>query len=191
MTNSCLQIVVMGVASTGKTVVARRLAGEFGIEYVEGDDYHPQANIEKMATGIPLTDADRLPWLAALADLIERSHNGGKSSIVTCSALRRSYRDILRGTMTAHSVFFVHLNAGFDLLHARMLLRTGHFMPTALLKSQLDTLEPLAVDEDGAAIDISPPLDLVVAQAAMAIRSYADAHARAPRLCLGSATRGG
>ena len=95
-TNDCLQIVVMGISSTGKTVVARRLAEEFGLRFAEGDDFHSQRSVDKMAAGIPLTDEDRWPWLETLADLIARSHASHESSVLTCSALRRGYRDILR-----------------------------------------------------------------------------------------------
>lgn len=166
----CVQIVVMGVAGSGKTDVGQRLAAELGWPFVEGDDLHPQGNIAKMSAGIPLTDADRLPWLAALAEVIARSQAQGESTILTCSALRRRYRDILRNGLAARSVFFLHLHAGFALLRERLSGRSGHFMPVSLLQSQLATLELLQPDEYGSVVDVTPSLDIVVAQAVEIVR---------------------
>ena len=165
-------VVVMGVSATGKTAVGERLAGELGVDFLEGDSFHPQANIEKMSSGVPLTDEDRLPWLKALADEIGRHAKEGRSAVVTCSALRRSYRDLLRSGTP--DLFFVHLHAPFDVLEKRMAHRTKHFMPTSLLHSQFDTLEPLQDDESGALVDVSPPLDEVVADAVHAVRAHYD-----------------
>ena len=134
-------VVVMGVSATGKTAVGERLAADLGVEFLEGDSFHPEANIEKMSSGIPLTDEDRLPWLKALADELGRHAKEGRSVVVTCSALRRSYRDLLRGS--SPEVFFVHLHAPFEVLEKRMAHRTQQFMPTSLLQSQFDSLEPL------------------------------------------------
>jgi gluconokinase len=183
MTTDCLQFVVMGVTASGKTAVARRLAEEFGIPFAEGDDLHPQRNIDKMAAGIPLTDEDRLPWLETLADLLVRSQAAGTSTILTCSALRRGYRDVLRGKLPAQAVYFLHVHASFEVLHERMAHRTGHFMPAALLQSQFDTLEPLQPDEHGVVVDVTPSLDMVVEQAVAAIRTLADDTRDVPRLC--------
>ena len=166
-------VVVMGVSATGKTAVGERLAADLGVEFLEGDSFHPESNIEKMSSGIPLTDEDRLPWLKALADEIGRHAKAGRSVVVTCSALRRSYRDLLRGSTP--EVFFVHLHAPFEVLEKRMAHRTKHFMPTSLLQSQFDTLEPLQDDESGALVDVSPPLEEVVAAAVDAIRAHYDA----------------
>jgi gluconokinase len=157
----------MGVSATGKTSVAEELAEELGCEFVEGDSMHPSANIEKMRQGIPLTDEDRWPWLQAIADLVAVKDFEGTSTVVTCSALRRSYRDLLAG---AAPTFFVHLHAPFEVLEKRMHRRTKHFMPTSLLESQFDTLEPLGDDEDGAVVDVSPPLEDVVEEALNAVR---------------------
>lgn len=155
------QIVVMGVSGTGKSVVGHHIAEEMDMTYVEGDDHHPKANIDKMSEGHPLTDEDRRPWLEELAHLLAKNEVAGVSSVMGCSALRRSYRDILRSELPDHQVTFVHLEAGFDVLRKRMDTR-DHFMPSSLLQSQLDTLEPLQGDEDGEVIDVDAPLHTVV-----------------------------
>jgi gluconokinase len=157
-----MHVVVMGVTATGKTTIGQRLAEELGCEFIEGDSLHPRHNIEKMESGIPLTDEDRWPWLQAIAELVAVRDVEGVSTVVTCSALRRSYRDVLRD---AAPTFFVHLHAPFGVLEGRMRLRTKHFMPTALLQSQFDTLEDLGDDESGAVVDVSPAVDEVVEEA--------------------------
>lgn len=164
-----MHIVVMGVASTGKTTVAVQLAEDLGCEFIEGDDLHPRQNIEKMTQGIPLTDEDRWPWLQAIAELVAVKDFEGTSTVVTCSALRRSYRTVLS---EAVPMFFVHLDAPYEVLEARMQHRTKHFMPTTLLRSQFATLEPLGDDEQGAVVDVSPPLDEVVEEAVNAVRVH-------------------
>lgn len=164
-----MHVVVMGVSATGKTTVGEQLAEELGCEFIEGDELHPRANIEKMTQGIPLTDEDRWPWLLAIAELIAVKDLEGTSTVVTCSALKRSYRDVLRD---AAAVFFVHLHAPFEVLEARMQHRTKHFMPTALLRSQFETLEDLGDDESGAVVDVTPPLDEVVEEAVNAVRVH-------------------
>lgn len=171
MADGPLHLVVMGVTATGKTSVARRLAEELGWPFEEGDEHHPASNIEKMAAGVPLDDEDRRPWLEILAGLLGRDHAAGRSSVLTCSALRRSYRDLLRSEVPGESVFFVHLAADFEVLRDRMAQRTGHFMPASLLQSQFDTLEPLEPDERGTRVDVAPPLDQVVDEALAAVRS--------------------
>ncbi|MBB1159674.1 MULTISPECIES: gluconokinase [Amycolatopsis] len=150
-------IVVMGVSGSGKTTVGKAVAEELGVEYAEADTFHPQANIEKMTAGHPLTDEDREPWLAAIALWIaEHQESGG---VVSSSALKRRYRDVLRG---GWDVWFLHLHGSRDLLAERMKTRSGHFMPVSLLDSQLADLEPLEPDEPGETFDISlPPADLV------------------------------
>ncbi|PXX58680.1 gluconokinase [Nocardia tenerifensis] len=149
-------VVVMGVSGSGKSTVGRALAAELGVEYAEGDEFHPEANIAKMAAGIPLDDADRAPWLDLVAAWMGERTDGG---VVTCSALKRVYRDRLRAA--APDAFFLHLAAPRDELAHRMADRTGHFMPSSLLDSQLAALEPLAEDERGQTVDATrDPADL-------------------------------
>ncbi len=144
-------VVVMGVAGTGKTTIGPLLASRLGVPYAEGDDFHPEANIAKMSAGTPLDDTDRGPWLDAIgAWARERAGLGG---VVSCSALKRSYRDRLR--TAAPDLVFVHLSGDRALIEDRMGKRQGHFMPTALLDSQFATLEPLEADEAGVAVDVS------------------------------------
>jgi len=163
----------MGVSATGKSSVAAELGELLGLDYVEGDDLHPQANLDKMAEGIPLDDDDRRPWLEALAGVLGERHAADDDTIITCSALRRSYRDILRSGVPGSEVFFLHLHADFDVLLERMNQRTKHFMPASLLESQFDTLEPLEPDELGTVVDVAPPLETVVEEAAKQVRAYA------------------
>lgn len=162
-----VHVVVMGVSSTGKSLVGGRLAESLGAQFVEGDELHPQSNIDKMAEGTPLTDEDRWPWLEAIAERTQEVAAGGDSTVVTCSALKRAYRDVLRSA--TDDIFFVHLHGTFNLLAQRMREREGHFMPPALLQSQFETLEPLEEDEQGALVDVSPPPDVVVASALAAL----------------------
>lgn len=171
MSSGPVHIVVMGVSATGKTSVATEMAARLGYDFIEGDSHHPEANIAKMEAGTPLTDDDRMPWLKALAELLAERHAEGRSTVLTCSALRRSYRDVLRTAVPGGEIFFVHLNAPFDVLRDRMSQRTKHFMPTSLLQSQFDTLEPLEPDEAGAVVDVSPPLEDVVTDAVNRVRA--------------------
>lgn len=164
-----LHVVVMGVSATGKTTVGEHLADELGAAFVEGDELHPRRNIEKMTQGIPLTDEDRWPWLQAIAELVAVRDHEGISTVVTCSALKRSYRDVIRD---AAPTFFVHLHAPFEVLEARMQHRTKHFMPTTLLRSQFETLEPLGPDEEGTVVDVSPPEEEVLEEAVNAVRTH-------------------
>ena len=162
-------VVVMGVSATGKTTVAVQLAEELGCEFIEGDALHPRRNLEKMKSGVPLTDEDRWPWLQAIAEMVAVKDSEGTSTVVTCSALRRSYREVLS---SAAPTFFVHLHAPFEVLEQRMRSRTKHFMPTTLLQSQFDTLEELGDDEPGAVVDVSPVIDEVVEEAVNAVRVH-------------------
>lgn len=159
---AALHVVVMGVSGTGKSVIGERIAAGLGVTMTEGDRHHPRRNIEKMASGTPLTDEDRWPWLRTLGDLLADQHARGRSSVLACSALRRSYRDLLRGSLPPGAVFFVHLHASYDVLETRMNERE-HFMPASLLRSQLDTLEPLGQDEHGVVVDVAAPVEEVVA----------------------------
>ncbi|MFF7355477.1 MULTISPECIES: gluconokinase [Streptomyces] len=143
-------VVVMGVAGTGKTTIGPLLAARLGVPYAEGDDFHPQANIDKMSAGIPLDDSDRWPWLDAIGHWAHA--RAGLGGVVSSSALKRSYRDRLRAA--APGVVFVHLTGDRELIEGRMKQRQGHFMPTALLDSQFATLQPLEPDEAGVAVDV-------------------------------------
>jgi gluconokinase len=164
-----LHVVVMGVSGCGKTTVAERLREHLGLAFAEGDSYHPKANVDKMASGQPLTDEDRQPWLAELAAWTRQREAEGSSTVLSCSALRRRYRDVLRGADP--DTFFVHLHADFEVLAQRMRQR-AHYMPVSLLESQFDTLEPLGEGELGVTIDVTPPEAEVVAAAEAAIRSH-------------------
>lgn len=145
-------VVVMGPSGVGKTTVAKLIAERVGWRFAEADAFHPPANIDKMSKGVPLTDDDRWPWLALIRDWMSDEAAAGRDSVVTCSALKRSYRDVLRG---AHArVRFVALTASAKLVEARMAERKGHYMPVSLLASQFAALEPLAGDEDGVEIDV-------------------------------------
>ncbi|MFO1106608.1 MAG: gluconokinase [Amaricoccus sp.] len=153
-------IVVMGVSGCGKTTVGEGIAAALGWPFDEGDQDHPPANVAKMEAHIPLTDADRLPWLTILAGRIAGHERAGRSSVLSCSSLKRSYRDILR--VGAPHVRFVHLSGDPALLAARLGARRDHFFPADLLASQLADLEPLAPDEDGVTVDIAlSPADQV------------------------------
>jgi gluconokinase len=153
-------VVVMGVAGSGKTTVAGLLAGRLDLVLAEADEFHPAANIAKMSAGTPLTDADRAPWLEAIRDWLTAQADAGRAAVVTCSALKRSYRDVLCSARGA--VRFVHLDGSPDLLAGRIGERSGHFMPPTLLPSQLADLEPLADDEDGLAVDVAASPDEIV-----------------------------
>jgi carbohydrate kinase (thermoresistant glucokinase family) len=153
-------LVVMGVSGTGKSTVAVALQRRLGWPFAEGDELHPAQNVAKMAAGIPLEDADRWPWLDAIAAWTSGEAALGHSTVVTCSALHRSYRDRLRAA--SQDTFFVHLVGSPELLAGRLAARTGHFMPASLLPSQLETLEPLHEDEAGMAIDSAAGVEQIV-----------------------------
>lgn len=146
--------VVMGVSGCGKSAVGSLLASALGVPYVEGDDLHPSVNVAKMAAGTALDDADRAGWLDALRQRIATARAQGSGLVVSCSALKRSYRELLRGGDPA--LRFAHLDGPRELLERRM-QRPGHFMPPSLLDSQLRTLQPLQPDEAGIVLDIRQP----------------------------------
>ncbi len=153
-------VVVMGVAGCGKTSVGELLAKHLGWPFLEGDAFHPQINKDKMAAGTPLTDADRFPWLDEIAGAMRRHDAAGEDAIVTCSALKRSYRDRLRAG--AANVHFVHLTGTRAVLEQRIGARTGHFMPASMLDSQLATLQPPGPDEGAIIVDIDRTPERIV-----------------------------
>jgi gluconokinase len=146
-------VVVMGVSGSGKSVVGALLAAALGCQFCEGDDLHSRENVEKMSSGTPLTDADRLPWLHKIAQTIDGWRERGECSVLTCSALKRSYRNIIIGDRAG--VILVYLKGARALVHQRLIARHGHFMPVALLASQFATLEEPGPDEHPITVDIS------------------------------------
>lgn len=155
-------LVVMGVAGAGKTTVAQILAERLGWAYQEGDDLHPPANVAKMRGGTPLTDDDRWPWLGTIAAVIDGWIAEGRGGVVTCSALKRRYRDILIGDRPG--VRLVFLNGGADILSPRLASREGHYMPPTLLDSQFAALEPPTPDERPLVIAPDRPPEALVAE---------------------------
>lgn len=172
-------IVVMGVSGAGKTTIGEALASRLGTTFIDGDSYHPRANVEKMSRGEALTDRDRMPWLALIAGAmrghVARSEQAFKKqgadaapppipegcSVAACSALRRSYREYLT-QQAGEDIFYVFLGGSKEIIHSRMLNREGHFMPSQLLDSQFAALEPLASDEFGLTLDVQNPVDDLV-----------------------------
>lgn len=151
----------MGVSGSGKSLIGAALARELGVSFVEGDEYHPPENVERMSRGIPLTDRDRAAWLQALAARIRDATMKGEGLVLTCSALKRSYRDILRAESA--SLRFVFLSGPRTLIAERLAGRRGHFMPASLLESQLATLEEPSPDEGAWTCDITQSADDIVA----------------------------
>lgn len=150
-------IVVMGVSGSGKSTVGAALARRLGVPFADADDLHPQSNIAKMVAGQPLTDDDRYPWLEAAGEWLARHSDGG---VLSCSALKRKYRDQLRRHQPG--TLFVHLSGSPELIAGRQAGRTGHFMPAALLASQVEDLEPLGPDEDGVVVDVGASVGAIV-----------------------------
>ncbi len=151
---------VMGVTGSGKSTIGAMLAHALGVNFVEGDDYHPLENIQRMASGIPLTDADRSGWLRALASKLRAAERAGEGLVLTCSALKKSYRDILRAAVS--DVQFIFLNGSRSLISDRVAGRRDHFMPVTLVDSQLATLEPPTDDENAWLIDVdASPREIV------------------------------
>jgi len=155
MTAEPVVLVVMGVSGCGKSTVAALLAGRLGWPFEEGDALHPQANVEKMATGHPLTDEDRAPWLQKVVAWVEEQLDAGRSGLITCSALKRAYRDVInrRGS----GVVFVYLSGTRETIAARLAARHGHYMPASLLDSQFADLEEPTSNEPAICIDVGPP----------------------------------
>ena len=154
-------LVLMGVSGSGKTTVAAMLADRLHVQFLEGDDMHPPANVEKMRGGTPLTDEDRWPWLRAIAARIDDWRAAGEGGVVTCSALKRAYRDIIVGNRP--EVVLVYLRGSPELIHRRMAARHEHFMPVKLLDSQFGILEEPAPDEHAIVVDIAAEPAKIVA----------------------------
>lgn len=163
-----LHIVVMGVSGCGKSTVGAALAQALGLRFVEGDSLHPPRNVALMAAGTPLTDEDRREWLAAVAQILADAKDDGV--VVSCSALKRSYRDLLRAS--APDLKLVHLRGEPALLTQRLNERKGHYMPPSLLQSQLDTLEPPTADETVFTADVAQPPPQLVAQLLHRLRAH-------------------
>ncbi|MDF2825224.1 MAG: gluconate kinase, family [Mycobacterium sp.] len=150
-------VVVMGVSGSGKSTVGAALAQRLRVPFADADDFHPPANVQKMSDGHPLDDEDRYPWLEAIGKWLAQHPDGG---VMSCSALKRKYRDQLR-THCAE-IEFLHLSGSLEVIGKRQASRPGHFMPAALLASQFETLEALEPDERGTAIDVGQSIDSII-----------------------------
>ncbi len=159
MVSAPLVLVVMGVSGCGKSTVAALLAGRLGWEFAEGDDFHPRSNVEKMAAGHPLTDSDRWPWLEQVAEWVEERLDRRENAVVTCSALKRSYRKVINRRQDG--VLFVYLAGSRETIAARLSVRHGHFMPGSLLESQFAALEEPTPDEPAIQVDVGPSAALI------------------------------
>lgn len=168
-----VHIVAMGVSGCGKTTVVEAVRDQLGFTVAEGDDFHPQANIDKMSAGIPLTDEDRWPWLESINKWMIECEHAGENTIISCSALKRSYREVLSKNL---NVYFLHLNGPESLIRERLLQRKGHFMPPTLLPSQFATLQPLQEDEPGEVIAIEGSIDEMIQRAIAAVQAYELSH---------------
>ncbi|QTI70133.1 gluconokinase [Gordonia polyisoprenivorans] len=156
-------VVVMGVSGSGKSTVGAALAQRLRVPFADADDFHPQSNIDKMTAGHALTDTDRQPWLDLIGDWLGEHGDGG---VMSCSALKRAYRDRLRSHCP--DTVFVHLDGPLEVIARRQASRPGHFMPTSLLHSQFDILEPLGSDERGVIVDVDQPVDAIIDRIAAA-----------------------
>jgi gluconokinase len=163
-------IVVMGVSGAGKSTVGRIVAARLNCPFRDADSFHPQANIEKMSRGEPLTDDDRWPWLQAIAAWIAEHRAAGTLCVVTCSALKRVYRDVVTNKQSA-DVRLVYLKGDFDLIAARLKARKGHFMPPALLQSQFAALEEPAADEHAITVSIDATPEEIAGEVVKALRA--------------------
>jgi gluconokinase len=160
-------VVVMGVSGSGKTTLGEGIAERLHWRFQEGDDLHPRANVEKMSRGDPLSDEDRWPWLDAIGEWLDERSRAGENAVITCSALRRAYRDRLRTGRPG--LRFCHVDVPEEVLRDRLEHRRGHYMPASLLPSQLATLEPLADDEPGVVVSPEGDPDDVLAEALEAL----------------------
>ena len=158
--DSAITVVIMGVSGAGKTTIGQSLALELGAEFRDGDDLHSEENIAAMAAGTPLGDRERTPWLHAVGRSLAEARSGSQDVVMACSALKRSYRDLLRQHVP--DLFFVFLDGPMDLVHERIVQRNHDFMPASLLASQYLSLQPLQDDEDGIRIDIAEARDQMV-----------------------------
>lgn len=163
--------VVMGVSGCGKSTVGAQLAATLGLEFLEGDTLHPPGNVARMAAGVALSDADRAGWLQTLAERIGEARLAGTGLVLSCSALKRAYRDILR--QGAPDLHFVHLQGDYEVLAARMAARTGHYMPMSLLASQLETLEVPGPQENAQTFSVATRPELIVAAVTAGLGSSA------------------
>jgi gluconokinase len=163
-------VVVMGVSGAGKSTVGRLIAVSLDCPFRDADSFHPPANIAKMSRGEPLTDVDRWPWLNAIAAWIEEHRSAGTTCVVTCSALKRAYRNIVTADQSA-DVWLVYLEGDFDLISARLEARKGHFMPPELLKSQFDALQEPVAAEHAIAMPIDKSPDEIAADVLAKLRS--------------------
>lgn len=162
-------VVVMGVSGSGKSTIGALVARDLGVPFTDADDLHPMANIEKMASGVPLDDDDRQPWLEIVGTTLADAARAGTGLVIACSALKRRYRDTILAS--APQVRFVHLHGTREVLAARTEGRTGHFMPTSLLDSQLASLEALDPDEPGIVVDIDRPVGEIIDDAVSQLRA--------------------
>jgi len=166
-----LHIIVMGVSGSGKSTVGEKLAAALDLPFLEGDSLHPKANVDKMASGIPLQDEDRWPWLDTIGERLATAENG---IIVSCSSLKKSYRERLRNASQG-PLLFVFLDGSFDVLHEHMGHRTGHFMPVTMLESQLATLESPVGEPFVFRADVADPIEKIVAESLSWVQSTARA----------------
>ncbi|XP_069481980.1 probable gluconokinase isoform X3 [Ambystoma mexicanum] len=173
-------VVIMGVSGSGKSTVGALLASQLGWKFYDADDYHPEENKSKMVEGIPLEDKDRIPWLCLLHDIIKREESGGQSMVLACSALKKMYRNVLqhgkstilaerdqpqrKTELPAEKALFVHLDGSKEVLSMRLKERQGHFMPTTLLQSQLDSLEPPSKPEHFVTISVQKKVSEIVTE---------------------------
>ncbi|MFL0503934.1 gluconokinase [Kocuria rhizophila] len=162
-------VVVMGVSGSGKTTIGTLVAHELGVEFIDGDSLHPLENVQKMAAGTPLDDDDRWPWLEIVGRTLHEHGERREGLVVACSALKRVYRERIRSQ--APSALFLHLDGTLEVLTRRIEGRSGHFMPAALLESQIETLEPLAQEEGGYVLNIDQPVADMVDDAVTRLRA--------------------
>ena len=163
-------VVVMGVSGSGKSTVGRRIAERLDLDFLEGDDFHPPENVARMAAGIALNDSDRVGWLNVLAGRLRDALDRDRGLVLSCSALKRAYRDVLR--CAAPDLQLVYLEGPFELLAARMAARPGHYMPASLLQSQYAALEPPATDESPLIFKVDQPAAAIVDALALALNSH-------------------